>query len=109
MAGRFDPATEALATAISAGRYGPLEQLQFTARTALLWEGYERGLDSIALDVLHGTFDTVACAPGRPDRISALAQDGPGPGGAPRRPPGRPLSGRRRERDARGRRRGRAR
>jgi predicted dehydrogenase len=72
MAGRFDPATEALAMAISAGRYGPLKQLQFAVRTALLWEGYELGLDSIAMDVLHGTFDTVACALGRPDRISAL-------------------------------------
>ena len=71
MAGRFDPATEVLATAIAAGSYGPLKLLQFSVRTALLWEGYELGLESIAMDVLHGTFDTVA-ALGRPERITTL-------------------------------------
>jgi predicted dehydrogenase len=72
MAGRFDPATEALAMAIATGRCGPLKQLQFSVRTALLWEGYELGLESIAMDVLHGTFDTIAGALGRPERITAL-------------------------------------
>lgn len=72
MAGRFDPATEMLATAIAAGTYGPLKTLQFNVRTALLWEGYELGLDSIAMDVLHGTLDTVASALGPPEQITAL-------------------------------------
>lgn len=72
MAGRFDPATEVLTTAIAAGTYGPLMMLQFSVRTALLWEGYELDLDSIAMDVLHGTLDIVASALGRPERITAL-------------------------------------
>ena len=72
MAGRFDPATEVLATAIADGHYGPLRVLQFSVRTALLWEGYELGLESIAMDVLHGTLDTVASTLGRPERITAL-------------------------------------
>ena len=72
MAGRFDPATEVLAKAMADGSYGPLMMLQFSVRTALLWEGYELGLESIAMDVLHGTLDTVASALGRPERITAL-------------------------------------
>jgi len=72
MASRFDPATEVLATAITGGSYGPLKMLQFSVRTALLWEGYELGLESVAMDVLHGTLDIVASALGRPERITAL-------------------------------------
>jgi predicted dehydrogenase len=72
MAARFDPATEVLATAIAAGTYGPLKTLGFSTRTALLWEGYELGLASIAMDVLHGTLDIIASALGRPQRITAL-------------------------------------
>jgi predicted dehydrogenase len=72
MAGRFDPATEVLAGAMADGRYGPLKVLRFSVRTALLWEGYELGLESIAMDVLHGTLDTIASALGLPERITAL-------------------------------------
>jgi predicted dehydrogenase len=76
MAGRFDPATEVLASAIATGGYGPLKALQFSIRTALLWEGYELGLASIAMDVLHGALDTVASALGRPKGITALGVAG---------------------------------
>ena len=37
-----------------------------------MWESYELGLASIAMDVLHGTLDTVASALGQPERITAL-------------------------------------
>jgi predicted dehydrogenase len=47
-----------------------------------LWEGYELGLESIAMDVLHGTFDTVASALGRPERITALGVAGDAGGSA---------------------------
>jgi predicted dehydrogenase len=82
MAGRFDPATEVLATAIGTGGYGRLKTLEFSIRTALLWEGYELGLASIAMDVLHGTLDIVASALGRPRGITALGVAGDTSGSA---------------------------
>src|SRR5215211_2482790 len=45
MFGRFDPATEYLHTAIADGRYGTLKTLTMELRSALLWEGYQIGLD----------------------------------------------------------------
>ncbi|HZA84726.1 MAG TPA: Gfo/Idh/MocA family oxidoreductase, partial [Actinomycetes bacterium] len=71
MFGRFDPATEFLNAAIAEGRYGPLKTLAMELRSALLWEGYQIGLDSIAMDVMHGSLDTVATALGRPDSTIA--------------------------------------
>jgi predicted dehydrogenase len=82
MAGRFDPATEVLATAIGTGGYGPLKTLEFSIRTARLWEGYELGLASIAMDVLHGTLDIVAFALGRPEGITARGVAGDAGGSA---------------------------
>jgi predicted dehydrogenase len=72
MAGRFDPATEFLHTAIATGRYGPLKTLHIDTRTALLWEGYDIGLDSIAMDVMHSGLDTIATALGRPESTTAI-------------------------------------
>jgi hypothetical protein len=31
--------------------------LEIEARTALLWSGYELGLDTLALDMMHADFD----------------------------------------------------
>jgi predicted dehydrogenase len=67
MAGRFDPATEFLSTAIAGDTYGPLKTLHIEVRSALLWEGYDLGLDSIAMDVMHGNLDVVATALGLPE------------------------------------------
>ncbi|HET6920207.1 MAG TPA: Gfo/Idh/MocA family oxidoreductase [Jiangellaceae bacterium] len=72
MAGRFDPGVEFLSSAIAAGTYGTLKTLHIGIRTALLWEGYELGLDSIALDVMHGSLDTVATALGLPNTTTAV-------------------------------------
>jgi predicted dehydrogenase len=72
MFGRFDPATEFLHTAIAQGRYGPLKTLAIELRTALLWEGYQIGLDSIAMDVLHSSLDTIVTALGRPESMTAM-------------------------------------
>jgi len=82
MSGRFDPATEALATAVAAGSYGPLKTLAFSLRTALLWEGYELGLESLAMDTLHGSLDTVTSALGRPERVTAVGATGDNRGSA---------------------------
>jgi UDP-N-acetylglucosamine 3-dehydrogenase len=44
-------------------------------RTALLWEGYQLGLDTIAMDVLHSGLDTIVTALGRPESMTAMGVD----------------------------------
>ena len=72
MFGRFDPATEFLHAAIAQGRYGTLKTLTTELRTALLWEGYQIGLDSLAMDVLHSSLDAIVTALGRPESVTAM-------------------------------------
>jgi predicted dehydrogenase len=72
MFGRFDPATEVLHITIAKGSYGPLQTLAIELRSALLWEGYQIGLDSIAMDVLHSSLDTIVTALGRPESMTAV-------------------------------------
>ena len=48
MFGRFDPTTEFPHAAVAQGSYGTLQSLTMELRTALLWEGYQIGLDSLA-------------------------------------------------------------
>jgi predicted dehydrogenase len=72
MFGRFDPATEFLHAAIAQGRYGTLQTLAMELRSALLWEGYQIGLDSLAMDVLHSSLDAIVTALGRPESVTAL-------------------------------------
>jgi predicted dehydrogenase len=81
MFGRFDLATELLHAAIALGRHGPLKTLAVELRTALLWEGYQLGLDSLAMDVLHSSLDTIVTALGRPESMTAMgvAKDAAGP------------------------------
>jgi predicted dehydrogenase len=71
MFGRFDPVNELLYAAIADDRYGPFKALEIELRSALLWEGYEIRLDSIALDVMHGSLDTIVTALGRPITTTA--------------------------------------
>jgi predicted dehydrogenase len=72
MFGRFDPATEFLHAAIAQGSYGPLKTLGMELRSALLWEGYQIGLDSLAMDVLHSSLDAIVTALGRPESMTAM-------------------------------------
>jgi predicted dehydrogenase len=72
MFGRFDPATQFLHAAIAEGRYGTLKTLSMELRTALLWEGYQLGLDAIAMDVLHSGLDAIVTALGRPESVTAM-------------------------------------
>jgi predicted dehydrogenase len=72
MFGRFDPATEFLHAAVAEGSYGTLKTLTIELRSALLWEGYQIGLDSIAMDVLHSSLDTIVTALGRPQSMTAM-------------------------------------
>jgi predicted dehydrogenase len=72
MFARFDPATQFLHTAIAQGRHGTLKTLAVETRTALLWEGYQLGLDTIAMDVLHSGLDAIVTALGRPESITTM-------------------------------------
>src|SRR5215211_7533394 len=72
MFGRFDPATEFLHTAVAEGGYGTLKTLTMELRSALLWEGYQIGLDSLAMDVLHSSLDAIVTALGRPKSMTAM-------------------------------------
>jgi predicted dehydrogenase len=72
MFGRFDTATEFLHAAIAQGRHGALKTLSIELRTALLWEGYQIGLDSIAMDVLHSSLDAIVTALGPPESMTAM-------------------------------------
>jgi predicted dehydrogenase len=72
MFSRFDPGVELLQSAVADGRYGALKTLRWATRTARLWEGYDLGLDSIAIDMMHSNLDTIVAALGRPQAITAL-------------------------------------
>ena len=72
MFGRFDPATEFLHAAIAEGSYGSLKTLAMELRSALLWEGYQIRLDSLAMDVLHSSLDAIVTALGRPESMTAM-------------------------------------
>jgi predicted dehydrogenase len=72
MFGRFDPATAFLHAAIAQGSYSTLKTLGIELRTALLWEGYQLGLDAIALDVLHSSLDAIVTALGRPGSLTTI-------------------------------------
>ncbi len=56
---RFSPAHRILFEAAHSGTYGRLLELELELRTPLLWPGYDLGLDSIALDVMHGDLDVM--------------------------------------------------
>ncbi len=72
MFGRFDPASVFLHNAITEQTYGTLKTLHLDTRTALLWEGYDLGLASIAMDVMHSSLDTVVTALGHPAWTTAI-------------------------------------
>jgi predicted dehydrogenase len=72
MFGRFDPATEFLHETIRQRPHGELKTLHVELRTALLWEGHNLGLDTIAIDMMHSSLDTIVTVLDRPDSITAL-------------------------------------
>jgi predicted dehydrogenase len=82
MFSRFSPASRHLREAVAGQRYGPLQVLETEGRTALLWEGYDLGLDTLALDMMHADFDLVTGVLGRPGTIQAAGTGGPGGRGA---------------------------
>jgi hypothetical protein len=57
MFSRFSPANQHLRQVAADQRYGQLKVLEIEGRTALLWEGYDLGLEPLALDMMHADFD----------------------------------------------------
>ncbi|WGW13570.1 Gfo/Idh/MocA family oxidoreductase [Saxibacter everestensis] len=73
---RFSPVNQILFDAARSGTYGRLLELELELRTALRWPGYDLGLDSIALDVMHGDLDIVSRVLGVPNSLSATGTPG---------------------------------
>jgi predicted dehydrogenase len=82
MFSRFSPAGRQLRQAVAGQRYGRLQVLEIEGRTALLWEGYDLGLGTLALDMMHADFDLVTGLLGQPGTIHVAAAAGPGDGGS---------------------------
>ena len=72
MFARFDPVSQFWHQAITEQPYGALKTLQVDTRTALLWEGYTLGLESLAMDVMHPSLDTIVNALGQPGSTTAV-------------------------------------
>jgi predicted dehydrogenase len=78
MFSRFSPANQHLRQAVTDRRYGPLQVLEIEGRTALLWPGYDLGLDTLALDMMHADFDLVISLLGQPATVQVTGTGGPG-------------------------------
>src|SRR5215467_6756438 len=78
MFSRFSPANQHLRQAVADQRYGPLRVLEIEGRTALLWPGYDLGLDTLALDMMHADFELVTSLLGQPSTIQVTGTGAPG-------------------------------
>jgi predicted dehydrogenase len=78
MFSRFSPASQRLRQAAADQRYGPMTVLEIEGRTALLWEGYDLGLDTLAMDMMHADFDLVTGLLGQPATVQVTGTSGPG-------------------------------
>jgi hypothetical protein len=74
---RFSAGNQHLSQAVADQRYGPLKVLEIEGRTALLWEGYDLGLQTLALDMMHADFDLVTGLLGRPRPSRSPAPEAP--------------------------------
>jgi len=77
MFSRFSPANQHLRQAVADHRYGPLRVLEIEGRTALLWPGYDLGLDTLALDMMHADFDLVTTLLGQPGTVQVTGTGSP--------------------------------
>jgi predicted dehydrogenase len=78
MFSRFSPANQQLRQAVADERYGPLRVLEIEGRTALLWPGYDLGLDTLAMDMMHADFDLVTSLLGQPATVQVTGTGAPG-------------------------------
>jgi predicted dehydrogenase len=77
MFSRFSPGNQQLRQAAADHRYGPLQVLEIEGRTALLWPGYNLGLDTLALDMMHADFDLVTGLLGQPGTVQVTGTGSP--------------------------------
>src|SRR5262249_27525195 len=77
MFSRFSPANQHLRQAVAEQRHGPLQVLEIEGRTALLWPGYDLGLPTLALDMMHADFDLVTGLLGQPSTVHVTGTGGP--------------------------------
>jgi len=77
MFSRFSPANQHLRQAVADQRHGPLTVLEIEGRTALLWPGYDLGLNTLALDMMHADFDLVTSLLGPPTTIQVTGTGAP--------------------------------
>ena len=75
MFSRFSPADQHLRQAVADQRHGPLQVLEIETRTALLWEGYDLGLSTLSMDMMHADFDLVTALLGRPDTMHVVGTE----------------------------------
>lgn len=73
MYARFSPTTTLLLDAVRQGTYGRMAELEIWLHTALLWPGYELGLDTIVMDMLHGELDALVQTLGLPEKTTTTA------------------------------------
>ncbi len=78
MFSRFGAHNQYLRQAVTDGRYGPLQAFEVEGHTALLWEGYDLRLETLALDMMHADFDLITSLLGRPDTVHVAGIDGRG-------------------------------
>jgi predicted dehydrogenase len=78
MFSRFSPANQQLRQAVTDQQHGPLQVLEIEGRTALLWPGYDLGLDTLALDMMHADFDLVTSLLGQPATVQVTGTGEPG-------------------------------
>jgi len=77
MFSRFSPANQHLRQVTADQRYGQLLVLEIEGRTALLWEGYDLGLQTLAMDMMHADFDLATGLVGRPETVHVVGIDSP--------------------------------
>jgi predicted dehydrogenase len=78
MFSRFSPANRHLRQAVAGQRHGPLRVLEIEGRSALLWPGYDLGLDTLALDMMHADFDLATGLLGQPTTVHVAGIGEPG-------------------------------
>ena len=78
MFSRFSPANQHLRQTVAEQRHGALKVLEIESRTALLWEGYDLGLETLPLDMMHADFDLVTGLLGQPGTVQVTGTGGPG-------------------------------
>jgi predicted dehydrogenase len=77
MFSRFSASNRYLREAVADGRHGALKVLEIEARTALLWPGYDLGLQTLALDMMHADLDLVTGLLGKPQTVHVAGTEGP--------------------------------